>query len=332
MKIHSNPTPRKLAHHATTQQDANDGPQIPPMPADVLQALRPSVQEWLQSLAHRKYSLRTLQLYTLALRDLTRYLVEREITRVQDMDLACLEGWRGTLVHRGFAPASITSYLGIARTWCRWLSASGRTFVNPAGKLVIPSVPRPMGTVLSEEEMRRFIESIDGTDQLSRRDRAVIELAYACGARLEEIARLNVESLDLHRALVRLKGKGSAERIVPLTRCAVTALRTYLDLVRPGFVGRNSAERALFVGLRESGRLCSTSVSRLIRKRASLLNMVVLPHTIRRSFATHLVQRGAPIAYVKLLLGHATYRHMGRYVLLREAVELDALREGRRRT
>ncbi|HWD40176.1 MAG TPA: tyrosine-type recombinase/integrase [Fimbriimonas sp.] len=185
-----------------------------------------------------------------------------------------------------------------------------------------------MGDVVSEEDMRRLIESIDAPDQLSRRDRAIIELAYGCGARLEEMTRLNVDAVDLSRGLVHLTGKGRSDRIIPLTRCAVSELRRYLQCVRPGLVGKGNPERALFIGLRGTGRLCSASLCRIVQTRAEAVNLIVHPHTIRRSIATHLVERGAPIAYVKAFLGHATYRHLGHYVRLREALDVDALREG----
>lgn len=331
MNTHPNSVSNIAGQVAKAQRVTSEIPQFPIELVPTLQALGPSVAEWLRSLAHRKYSVRTLRLYTSALRDLLAYMKEREVVRVQDLDLACLEGWRAALVGRGFVPNSVTTYLGIARNWCRWLSTSGRSFVNPAGRLTIPAATSPMGAVLSADDMRRFVESIDGTDLLSRRDRAVVELAYASGARLEEIARLNVESLDLDRGLVRLMGKGKTERIVPLTRCAVAALRSYTKHVRPFILGNHPAENALFVGCRRTGRLCTVSLSRLIRNRGVAVNLDVLPHTIRRSFATHLVQGGAPIAHVKALLGHASYRHMGRYVLLRGAMDIDALREGRSR-
>lgn len=328
MKFQPNSTPPTTTHPIVAHHEASD---VPVIPLGSEQALLDALsEEWLLCLRQKRYSFRTIRLYRMALHDLSTYLVTHEVNRVQDVDAACLEGWRANLTGRGLVPASVTAYLGIARNWCRWLTENGRVFLNPAANLILPSVPRILGATVSEADMIRLLDSVNGTDQFSRRDRAILELFYASAARLEEMVRLDVDSIDLTRGLVRLQGKGDVERIVPITRCAATALREYLTKVRPGMVGSNQKEQALFVGLRTGARLHPQSIARIIHDRAAAVGLKVLPHTIRRSIATHLALHGAPIAYVKALLGHRTYRHLERYVQIQGAQAMNLAREGRK--
>lgn len=329
MKSHPNSTNKPTVHTAATHALVNLVPEIPEKSAAIWQAIDLTIEEWLRSLANRRYSRSTIALYRLALRTLARYLVEHEVNRVQDINAACLEGWRAALISCGLAANSITSYLGVARNWCRWLSDCGRMFFDPGFGFKIPPPPRPLGTIVSEEEMQRFIDGINGTDVISLRDRAIAEVAYGSAARLEEMTRLNVESLDLQRGFVRLYGKGNAERMVPLTRSAVAALKKYVHTARTCLIEGKTAERALFLSAYHATRLCAASLSRILRDRAAAAGLVITPHVIRRSIATHLVQHGAPIAHVKALLGHRTYRHLGHYVRLREALDIDAVRNRR---
>jgi site-specific recombinase XerC len=327
MKFHPNSTAGATTHPAVAHHEAIE---VPVIPLGREQAWLGTVaEEWLLGLRQRRYSPRTISHYRMALRDLSVYLVAHDVDRVQDMDAACLEGWRANLTGRGLVAASVTGYLGIARNWCRWLTETGRMFINPAANLKLPIVPQSLGTTVSEADMVRLLDGVSGLDQLSRRDRAILELAYASAARLEEIARLNVESIDLSRGLVRLQGKGDAERIVPITRCATVALRDYIDQVRPGMAG-STKEHALFVSLRTGTRLRPDPISHIIRDRGAAIGLKVLPHMIRRSTATHMVLRGAPIAFVKALLGHRTYRHLARYVQIQGALAMNLAREGRK--
>ena len=182
---------------------------------------------------------------------------------------------------------------------------------NPAELLSSPKKPQRLPQVLKAGEVAALLESIPATTPLELRDRALFELAYACGLRAEEIVSLDLESIDFDAETVRVEGKGSKTRLVPVGEHALAALERYLARGRPTLVADGAGGRALF--LSKSGRRLSTSdVRRRLSgwaRRAMARSPALArahPHALRHSFATHLLDGGADLRAIQELLGHAT--------------------------
>lgn len=269
---------------------------------------------WLESLRERGRSARTVQTYVTALTNCSRYLQRRGVRRLTAVSPRHLESWRLHLVDSGRKPACIELYLRVLRSAFCWLVQSGRLFENPAGGLIRSKVPRQMGPLLSEAEMNRVLNGIPPSDAIARRDRALLETAYATGARLEELVQLNLGSVDLDHGLVRLHGKGGRERLAPLTRTAATALEEYLAQGRPHLVQGSLEEPAVFLSRYGGRRLGSHGIEVAVRRWAKRAGLVLTPHAIRRAFATHLLRAGAGPAAIRELLGHRSYRHLDHYL------------------
>jgi integrase/recombinase XerC/integrase/recombinase XerD len=179
---------------------------------------------------------------------------------------------------------------------------------NPADLVPSPRRPRGLPRALRADEVERLLDRIPARKPLETRDRALFELAYSCGLRCEEIVNLDLESVDFDGEELRVLGKGSKTRIVPIGEPAQAALERYLSLARPSLTGERARdEPALF--LSKSGRrLSSSDVRRRLRLwlRTASLAGGISPHVLRHSFATHLLEGGADLRAIQELLGHAS--------------------------
>ena len=227
--------------------------------------------------------------------------------------------------------ASAARSLVAVRALHRFAAREGWTSHDPALEVKPPAPPRRLPKAIPVDDVVRLLEAA-GFDQTPRavRDRALLELLYATGARISEVIGLAVDDVDLSAGLVKLRGKGSKERIVPVGRPAREALDAYLVRARPGFVAARPASstarvpHALFLNAR-GGALSRQSAWTVIRAAADKagLRADISPHTLRHSFATHLLDGGADIRVVQELLGHASVTTTQVYTL----VTVDKLRE-----
>ncbi|HET7305433.1 MAG TPA: site-specific tyrosine recombinase XerD [Segeticoccus sp.] len=295
-----------------------------------------AITGWLDHLrVERGASAHTLAAYR---RDLGRYrefLAARGITDpdgVAEGDVAdfLVSLREGGMEHAPLAAASATRTLVAARGLHRFLVREGETAADPAGG-VSPTRPvRRLPKAISVEQVERLLEAASvGDTPASLRDRALLELLYAVGARVSEAVGLDVDDIDaaLHAgedSLVRLHGKGDKERVVPLGRFARDAVASYLVRARPVFAPRGRGTPALFLNQR-GGRLSRQSAWTVIRQAADRagLSEHVSPHTLRHSFATHLLDGGADVRVVQELLGHASVTTTQIYTL----VTVQQLRE-----
>jgi integrase/recombinase XerC len=217
-----------------------------------------------------------------------------------------LRRYAGVLSERGVGKSSVARKLAAIRTFYRLKLERGEIEANPAELVSSPKRDNYLPRVLKPGEVVALLDRIPGSDPLDLRDRAVFELAYAAGLRAEELVNLDVESLDPDGEEVRVEGKGGRTRVVPGGEPAWRALEGYLDRARPALATRPD-ERALF--LSRTGKRLSTSD---IRRRLSLqvrraaLQGGVSPHTLRHSFATHLLEGGADLRAIQELLGHSS--------------------------
>jgi integrase/recombinase XerD len=279
-------------------------------------------------------------------RDLARYRAFCAGRAVTDARRAGEEDVSGFVAHlsaAGHGPesaryhvSSIARALAAVRSFHRFLVREGETAEDAAGTVVRPRVPRTLPRPLSVEEVERILESPAGGEPAALRDRALLETLYGAGLRISELVGLDVDDLDLEEGSVRVVGKGDRERLVPLGGQARTALAAYLGSGRSALASART-RGALFLNLR-GGRLTRQGCTKILARcvaRAGLRKRVS-PHTLRHSFATHLLEGGADVRVVQELLGHASVATTQIYTLvtrqhLRE-VYLSAHPRARRKT
>jgi integrase/recombinase XerD len=201
--------------------------------------------------------------------------------------------------------ATINRKAACLRSFYRHLRRQDVVTDDPTANLAAPRRGRRLPHVLSMGEVKKLLEGASGADPIDLRDRALLEVMYACGLRASEATNLEVTDADLRRGFVRAYGKGSKERIVPLGREAASAIKRYLQRGRPELVG-TSGERKLFVNFR-GGPLTRQGLYKIIRRhaRAAGLEGKMSPHTLRHTFATHLLSGGCDLRSVQEMLGHA---------------------------
>jgi site-specific recombinase XerD len=229
----------------------------------------------------------------------------------QDLDPAevtprTLRRYAATLSDRRAVAATVARKLAALRALYRALREHGAVAQNPADLIPSPKRPRNLPRVLRPDEMAALLDRIPASTPLELRDRALFEVAYASGLRAEELVTLDVAAVDFDGEELRVEGKGGKTRIVPAGEPALRAVARYLERARPALENRDG-EAALF--LSRSGRRLSTSdVRRRLRAwtRRAEVQGGVSPHTLRHSFATHLLEGGADLRAIQELLGHAS--------------------------
>jgi integrase/recombinase XerC len=270
------------------------------------------IQDFLQHLRlERRYSSHTVAAYRADLTGLATFLARSgsglvEVTHPQ------LRRWLAHLTTRGYARTSVARKAAAARSLYRFLRGRGVVPTNPAAMLAAPKTPSLLPSVLKEREAAALVEAPEGDDPYAVRDRAILELLYAAGIRVAELCGLDVGDVDLQRG--RVMGKGGTERDCPIGDRAVDALARYLAETRAALAPADGEREALFFNRR--GRRTSTRDIRAVvekYRRQVLAGRRASPHTLRHSFATHLMEGGADIRAVQELLGHASLRNTQRY-------------------
>jgi site-specific recombinase XerD len=258
-------------------------------------------------LVRRAASPWTRRAYASDCRQFATWAAARQLTP-EAVGVRELRRYLATLAELGAAPATVARKLAAVRGMLRVQVELGLREENPAELLSAPKRPKQLPRVLRPAEIQALLERIGADSALELRDRAMFELAYACGLRAQELVGLDTDSVDFDAETVRVEGKGGRTRLVPVGEHALRALERYLLRGRPALTG--DGERALL--LSKAGRRLSTSdVRRRLRvwaRRASGQAPALLrahPHALRHSFATHLLEGGADLRSIQELLGHA---------------------------
>jgi integrase/recombinase XerD len=253
----------------------------------------------------RGASPRTIEAYLRDVARLAAYLRGRGVHRAPDATPAHLRQHLFLLKDLGLAPASIRRAVSAIRAWSRVLLAEGVLTRDPAERLETPARWRTLPEVLTAEEVGRLLEAPTHEDPLYFRDKALLEVAYSAGLRVSEWIGLGVHDVLVAEGLVRVRGKGEKERVVPIGRVAIGAVSVYLRETRPRLAGER-AEGILFLNARGEPltRMGAWKILRKYVERAGL-RLTVSPHTLRHSFATHLLEGGADLRAVQEMLGHA---------------------------
>jgi tyrosine recombinase XerC len=217
-----------------------------------------------------------------------------------------LRAYAAVLSGRGLAKSSVARKLAASRGFHGHLVRTGAATENPAELLPTPKRDSRLPRVLGPDQVAALLDRIPARSPLEVRDRALFEVAYSCGLRAEEMVTLDAEDLDFESETVRVTGKGAKTRVLPIGEPAQDALRRYLDTARPALAARES-EAALFLSVR-GRRLSSSDVRRRLSKwvREAAVAGRVSPHTLRHSFATHMLEGGADLRSIQELLGHAS--------------------------
>jgi integrase/recombinase XerD len=292
--------------------------------------LERSVADWLTHLdVERGLAAHTLAAYR---RDLGRYVDfarAQRIERAEEVTEATVAGFLRSLRtgdddHPPLAASSAGRTLVAVRGFHRFLAAEGETTHDPARAVTPPAPPSRLPKAIPVDAVERLLEAASlGESPISLRDRALLEVLYGSGARISEAVGLDLDDVDLDEGVVRVFGKGSKQRVVPLGSYAVRALGEYLVRGRPELAAKGPGTPAIFLGHRgrRLSRQSAWAVIRTAAERAGLEH--VSPHTLRHSFATHLLDGGADVRVVQELLGHASVTTTQIYTL----VTVQRLRE-----
>jgi integrase/recombinase XerC/integrase/recombinase XerD len=256
-------------------------------------------------LRRRGAAQKTLNAYGVDLRQLAGW-ARRHGLRPEEIDQRALRRYAAQLGQTKPAPATVARKLAAIRAFFRVLREHGLITQNPGELLPSPKQAQPLPRALKPAEVAALLDRIPQATPLQARDRAIFEIAYACGLRAEELVRLDVGSIDFDADDIRVVGKGSKTRVVPAGEAALRSVARYLERARPALAA-GDAEPALF--LSKSGKRLSTSdVRRRLRtwERHAEIQGGISPHALRHSFATHLLEGGADLRAIQELLGHAS--------------------------
>lgn len=259
------------------------------------------LQEYRQQIRH--LSQQTRLNYERDLRIISDYCDSTGIEHWQQLDMHAVRGFVAARHRRGIGGRTLQRNLSSLRSFVRYLLDKGILQQDPTRGLQVPKSPRRLPAILDADQARQLVE-IQGDDPISMRDRAMLELFYSSGLRLAELAGLDCQQLDLADALVRVKGKGSKERALPLGRHACAALRAWLQ-VRGQWVV-TAVQNAVFIS-RHGRRLSCRAIQQRLAGWAIKqgLPVHVHPHMLRHSFASHLLESSGDLRAVQELLGHA---------------------------
>ena len=257
----------------------------------------------------RGLSRNTLEAYRGDLLQLGRFLAERHRSAIEatpaDISDFLTRLATGDDEHRPASPATIHRKSACLRSFYRHLRREGLRDSDPTASLSAPRRSRKLPQVLTRGEVERLLSQPRGGDPQALRDRALLELMYASGLRASEAIGLDVTDIDLDERMLRARGKGSKERIVPVGQAALKAVRAYLERGRAALV-KDRSETHLFVNFR-GGQLTRQGLYKIVRRHALTAGLAdrMSPHTLRHTFATHLLAGGCDLRSVQEMLGHA---------------------------
>jgi integrase/recombinase XerD len=263
---------------------------------------------------------RDLLLYAEALS--TRGVTSPDAVRRDDV-----AAWIASMREAGAAPTTIERRVAAAKSFHRFLVREGITVNHPTASLPLPRTPQRLPDVVSIDDVDRLLSQPFPEGPVGHRDRAILETLYGCGLRASELAGLDLRDVDLGEGFLRVFGKGSKERVVPVAGAAVRALEEYVAHGRPFLRTKSGARRqdpdAAFLNVR-GGRLTRATVHKLVHTYGGRVGLDLHPHTLRHSFATHLLEGGADLRSLQEMLGHADisttqiYTHVDRSHLREE--------------
>ncbi|MGE5582309.1 MAG: tyrosine recombinase XerC [Bacillota bacterium] len=250
----------------------------------------------------------TLESYGLDLLQFQRFLEQERLNSLLEIDHILIRKYLGALKENRLERATIARKVSCLRSFFKFLCRQGYLGENPILGISTPKLNKRLPKFFYPEEIERLLNAPDKSKPLGIRDVAILEILYSSGIRLQELVGLTMTDLDLSRGYLRVLGKGAKERLAPIGDYAKQALEIYLQEVRPKLLaksGNSNPVANVFLNYRGT-RLSGRSIQRLLSKYLQLMafNRKVSPHTIRHTFATHLLENGADLRVVQELLGH----------------------------
>jgi len=251
---------------------------------------------------------------------------------LRKVDNVQIRGFLAQLHERKLKKSSAARKLAAIRSFFRFGVMKKWIAENPAKVVATPKQERRVPSFLSEEEMTSFLEVPSTGRPLTVRDRAILELLYASGIRVSELVGINLEDANIGERLVRVRGKGKKERLVPFGRTAGERLSAYIR-VRSGLVEDSIGEKALFLNY-QGRRISTRSVERIVDKyiRLTAVKRKISPHSLRHSFASHLLSRGADLRVIQELLGHESLATTQKYTHINLGQLMDVYRKSHPRS
>ena len=238
--------------------------------------------------------------YQIDLREFDNSLKEKPLENISHTDIRL---FLARMKEKKFSKRTVARKMACLRSFFRFLCREGYVKANPASGLQTPKIEKRLPIFLDVGQVVKLIESPDTADVYGLRDRAILETLYSSGLRVSELVGLNRENVDFIGGVLKVYGKGKKERLAPIGDKAVRAMRKYLEKLNPS---KLKEKKAIFVN-KSGRRISDRAVRRIVKKyiRKTSLNEKVSPHSLRHSFATHLLDRGADLRSVQELLGHA---------------------------
>ena len=260
----------------------------------------------------------TVEAYAADLADYASFLDEMGISDVKRIERETIVAYEADLVDRGYAVSSIDRHISVLKGFHRFLVREGAAEGNPAASVRLPSPPAKLPDVLTIEQVNALLDQMTADDARGLRDRAMMEVLYGCGLRVSECAGLDLADCVLQEGYLRVLGKGGKERIAPISGMALSALSDYLERGRGELVKRAKPCSAVFLNSR-GGRLSRQSIHSIVARAGQTIGVTDLhPHTLRHSFATHMLEGGADLRVIQEILGHSDisttqiYTHVNR--------------------
>jgi integrase/recombinase XerD len=284
--------------------------------------------EFIESIRVLKYSTKSISTYVQSLKEFKSFLQTLGKSSVVEITADDLTAYRLTLVERELKQNSIYLYMRVVRLFFAYLHKHEHIFVNPADAMDQVGADHSLQPVPTEEEVRMLLSAPDTSTVAGVRDRALLETFYSTAARLGEMVGMDLGCVRFDDATMRIMGKGSRERILPVGRDALEWMRKYLE-VREGLRGNRSGENAFWLNF-YGGRLSGLLQERLIRMYAESnpgISTHITAHSLRRACATHMLRRGASPVEIQMLLGHASMLHL-KYYLRVSIFDLKAVHAG----
>ena len=279
-------------------------------------------QDYLTMLrVERNLSPRTLEAYQRDLKHYLSFIVDKDIISLSNISQMHIREYIRSLNEKGLAASSIARIFSSIRSYHKFLSAENYVNENPTLILTSPKAPKKLPHVLMEEEISAIINAVVETFQYAKRDKAIIEMLYSCGLRVSELCALSLNNLYLNDDMIRIMGKGSKERLLPVGGRAKNFLNDYLIHCRPE-IQKDKGSSSVFLS-RNGNPLTRAMINNILRKWSQVagISKSVSPHTLRHSFATHLLEGGADLRFVQALLGHSDisttqiYTHLDKHHL-----------------
>ena len=283
-------------------------------------AVHALMEEYLSYLrVERGSSPLTVSAYTTDLRDYASFLDGRGVGDADDVDRACVVAYEADLVDGGYATSSVDRRVSVIKGFHRFLVREGYARRNPTDTLQLPKPPERLPDVLSASQVGAMLAACTGDGPPEMRNRAILEVLYGCGLRVSECTGLDLGDCIIEEGYLRVVGKGGKERISPISGAALEALGAYLERARPALAKPYAKPTAAVFLNARGGRLTRQSVHAIVADAGRLVGVDNLhPHTLRHSFATHMLEGGADLRVIQEILGHSdisttqVYTHVSR--------------------